>query len=245
MQRVDLSALSTARGGSSRLHGYLARPDGSGPWPGVVVLHESFGVDEVMERMCWRLARAGYLTLLPNLFSDGGALRCLLATTRAALSGRGRAYADIESARQWLIRHDDCTGKVGAVGFCMGGAFAIVVAARGFDAVSTNYGVPPKDLDAALSGACPVVGSYGGRDPVLRGAAAKVDAALERVGVPRDVKEYPRAGHSFLNDAPVGPLVLRPLMKVMGIGPHPESAADAWQRIEAFLGGHLGDDAQS
>ena len=62
---------------------------------------------------------------------------------------------------------------------------------------------------------------------------------MTRAGVPHDVKEYPGAGHSFLNDASNGPRVLRPLLRVANIGPHPDAAADAWRRIEAFFAAQL------
>ncbi|WP_432198165.1 dienelactone hydrolase family protein [Streptomyces sp. bgisy027] len=238
--QVDLTHLSATSGGSRRLTGHLARPHGPGPWPGVVVVHEALGVDDVMLRQTERMARAGYLTLMPDLFTDGGVARCLVPTMRAALSGRGRAYQDIEAARSILADHPDCTGRIGLIGFCMGGSFALMAAGSGtFDAASANYGRLPKDLDQSLNGACPVVASYGGRDRMLKGAAAKLDDALKRLDVTHDVKEYPQAGHSFLNDVEVGPRTLRPLLRVGGIGPHPESAADAWQRIEAFFGEHL------
>jgi carboxymethylenebutenolidase len=74
---------------------------------------------------------------------------------------------------------------------------------------------------------------------MLRGAAAKLERALERAGVPHDVHEYPAAGHSFLNDSEAGPGWMRPLMRVSGAGPEPESARDAWARIEAFFADHL------
>src|SRR5947209_1898560 len=128
MNTVDLSARTSA---SRRLTGYLARPGGTGPWPGVVVIHEVFGADEVMRRQTRRLARAGYLALLPDLFTEGGARRCLVATIRAALSGHGRAYADIEAARTFLADRNDCTGAVGIIGFCLGGTFALTTAGRG------------------------------------------------------------------------------------------------------------------
>jgi carboxymethylenebutenolidase len=239
---VDLSG-SSVPGISRGLVGHLARPAGEGPWPGVVVLFEAFGVDDVGLRHVQRLADAGYLALMPDLYSQGGARRCLVGTFRALFSGQGRAYQDIEAARQWLAASPDCTGKVGTIGFCMGGGFALMTANRGFDASSVNYGAPmPKDLDAALAGACPVVGSYGAKDRGLKGAAAKLEAGLERAGIPHDVKEYPAASHAFLNDAEVGPKLLRPLLRVAGIGPEPASAADAWQRIETFLDRHLSGD---
>jgi carboxymethylenebutenolidase len=237
---VDLTDISTANGGSRRLTGHLAKPEGTGPWPGVVVVHEAWGVDDVMLRQVTRLAGAGYLALMPDLFTDGGARRCLIPTMRAALSGRGRAYRDIDAARTALAEHPDCTGKVGLIGFCMGGSFALVASGTGaFDAASANYGQLPKDMDDTLSRACPVVAGYGGRDRMLKGAAARLESTLDRLGIPHDVKEYPQAGHSFLNDAENGPRLLRPLLRISGMGPHPESAADAWERIEAFFAAHL------
>ncbi|MEE1799374.1 dienelactone hydrolase family protein [Streptomyces sp. JV176] len=218
----------------------MARPEGPGPWPGVVVVHEALGVDDVMLRQAERLARAGYLALMPDLFTQGGVRRCLVPTMRASRSGHGRAYQDIEAARTFLTESPDCTGAVGIIGFCMGGAFALMSAGNGsFDAASANYGMLPAQLDRVLAGACPVVASYGGRDRMLKGAAAELDSALERLGVVHDVKEYPQAGHAFLNDAEVGPRPLRPLLRVTGMGPHPEAAADAWRRIETFFGTHL------
>ncbi|MGW5471732.1 dienelactone hydrolase family protein [Streptomyces chartreusis] len=242
---VDLTGLSAARGGSRRLTGHLTRPAGPGPWPGVVVVHEALGVNDVMHRQAARLASAGYLVLMPDLFTDGGAVRCLVPTFRAALSGHGRAFRDIEAARTRLAQDPDCTGRIGIIGFCMGGSFALLALSDGeFDAASVNYGRPPKDLDKALDGACPVVASYGARDRTLPGVAPRLEAALDRLGVVHDVKEYPEAGHSFLNDAEVGPRALRPLMRVAGIRPHPESAVDAWRRIDDFFAAHLTADGR-
>ncbi len=121
----------------------------------------------------------------------------------------------------------------------MGGAFALLSASEGYDVAAPNYAMLPKALDEAVQGACPVVASYGGRDRTQKGAAEKLDVALTRAGVVHDVKEYPKAGHAFLNDAEVGPRVLRPLMKVANVGPEPESATDAWRRIESFFATHL------
>ena len=122
----------------------------------------------------------------------------------------------------------------------MGGGFALLSAGDGYDAAAVNYGQLPRYLDETLAGACPIVASYGGRDPQLRGAASRLDAALDEAGVIHDVKEYPAASHAFLNDtAEVGPRVLRPLLRVAGMGPEPESAKDAWDRIEQFFATHL------
>jgi carboxymethylenebutenolidase len=231
--------LGPAPGGSRQLAGYLARPAGTGPWPGVVVVHEAFGVDPVMRRQADRLAAAGYLALLPDLYSDGGAARCVMGTFRALFAGHGKPFADIDVAQRWLREQPDCTGKVGVIGFCMGGAFALATANRGFDASSVNYGPLPPHIEEKLTGACPIVASYGKKDVSTRGAAAKIERALTRLDIPHDVKLYPNAAHSFLNDAMVGPRPLRPLLKVTGFRPEPESAADAWRRIEAFFAEHL------
>lgn len=237
-------------GTSAGLSGYLARPSGQrqgegpgqgeGPWPGVVVLHEAFGVDDVMRRATDRMAAMGYLAVLPDLFSQGRRLPCLVSTFRAMATGTGRAFADIEATRRWLLGQPDCSGGVGVLGFCLGGGFALLVAKRGFDVAAVNYGALPRNLDAALDGACPVVASYGGRDRTLRGAAHRLTQALAAAGIEHDVQEYPAAGHSFLNDAPAGPRALRPVSGwLMGAGPHLDSAADAWQRIDAFFRAHL------
>ena len=81
--------------------------------------------------------------------------------------------------------------------------------------------------------------SYGAKDKQLAGAAEKLRVELGGMGVEVDAKVYPDAGHSFLNDAETGPWYLRRMLKVSGMGPEPTSAADAWQRIDAFFGRHL------
>jgi carboxymethylenebutenolidase len=235
---VDVAVVD---GGSSRLRGYLAVPDGDGPWPGVVAIHESFGVNDIVRRQADRLAAAGYLTLAPDLYTDGGGVRCLIPTFRALFTGKGKAIADIEAARRFLHEHESGTGRVGVIGFCMGGGFALVTARRGFDAASVNYGQLPRHAEQALSGACPIVASYGGRDLATRGMPRKLDRTLSALGIEHDVKIYPTAGHSFLNDEDLGPPPLPALQRIVNVGPNPEAAADAWQRIEAFFARHLRD----
>ena len=239
---VDLGPMAPTHGGSSTLTAYVAQPDGPGPWPGVVVVHEAFGLTDTMRRATDTVAAMGYLAIAPDLFTRGSMPRCLLATFRALSAGRGDAFGDLAAARAALLADRRCTGTVGVLGFCMGGGFALVLAGRGYAASSVNYGRLPGDLDAALEGACPIVASYGGRDRSLTGAADTLRDALERRGVPHDVKEYPEAGHSFLNDADDSPWFIRPVTgRFLHAGPEPASAADAWNRIEAFFAEHLGD----
>ncbi len=231
--------LGRVDGGSTTLQAYLAVPEGDGPWPAVVAIHEIFGLDDMVRRQADRLAAAGYLTLAPNLYSDGGARTCLVSTFKAMNAGTGKAFADIEAARVHLVDDERSTGKVGVIGFCMGGGFALLAASRGFDVAAPNYGQPPKDLPDALRGSCPVVGSYGAKDVSLKGAAGKISAALDALGVENDVKEYPTAGHSFLNDEYFGPGFTHVVQRVLHVGPDPVAAPDAWARIESFFGRHL------
>jgi carboxymethylenebutenolidase len=236
---IDLTPLAADRDGSQPLRGYLASPPGVGPWSAVVMIHEIFGLDDVMRRHADHLADLGYLTLAVDLFSAGSAARCLVSTMTAMIRGHGRAFADIGAARDYLASSSDCTGKIGVIGFCMGGGFALLNAGDGYDAAAVNYGQLPRHLDETLAGACPIVASYGRRDPSLRGAAGRLDAALDNAGVTHDVKDYPAASHAFLNDTETGPRALRPLLRITGIGPEPESAKDAWDRIERFFATHL------
>ena len=239
MPDIDLTQLPPSAISATPLRCYLARPSGEGPWPGVVMIHEVYGLDDIMRRQAERLAGAGFLTLALDLYSDGGARRCLVSIMRASLKGEGKPFLDIERGRAWLAASSECTGKIGLIGFCMGGNFALLSAKAGFDAVAANYGQVPKHTEDVFEGACPIVASYGKRDWTLRRAATKLEHALERAGVVHDVKEYPEAGHSFLNDADAGPHVLQPLQRVLGVKPEPASATDAWRRIDAFFHSHL------
>ena len=215
-----------------------ARPLASGPWPGVVMLHEGWGIDDVLRRHADRLASAGYLVHAPDLLGEGSWLRCMRIVFKAYQARAGKPFELIESCRRTLLADRDCTGNVGLIGFCMGGGFALLVSAAGYQAASVNYGPVPGDIDKLAERSCPIVASYGGRDWTVRGVAP-LRAALRAHGVPHDVEVYPTAGHSFLNDKPNGPPLFRPVVKLTHAGPEPVSAADAWRRIEAFFAEHL------
>jgi len=222
------------------LRGVIGVPNGTGPWPGVVMVHEVFGIEENMRAQIERLASAGYLVLMPDLYSRGGMRRCLKATFRSLTEGHGQAFDDTEAAKQFLVARPDCTGSVGVIGFCMGGGFALQMANRGYDAAAVNYGMLPKDLDAVLEGSCAIVASFGGKDKSLKNAATKLETALTAKGIDHDVKEYPNANHAFMNPGAAGPIALRPFMqKVVGYKPYPDEARDAWARIETFFAEHL------
>jgi len=223
------------------LRGYLARPAGPGPWPGVIVIHDIFGLTSDLRHQCDWLAGAGYLALGPDLYSWGRKRVCLRSTIRDLQAGRGRAFDDINAARNWLVNDERCDGQAGIIGYCMGGGFSLLLAPGGkYSVSSVNYGMVPDDAADALAGACPIVASYGARDRGLKGAAARLEGALRADGVPCDVKEYPGAGHSFLNqfDGTIG-VVVAVVGRLMGVGYHEPSAADARVRIIAFFDRYL------
>ena len=219
------------------LKAYLAEPSGDGPWPGVVVIQDALGLSDDIRAQADRLAANGYLAFAPDLYSAGGRF-CVLKTLGASRSGKGRAYDDIEAARRWLVDRPDCTGKVGIIGFCMGGGFAVLSAPKfDFAASAVNYGEVPKNATETLRGACPIVGSYGKRDLSLRGRAERLERALTELGIPHDVKEYPEPGHSFMNRISLGPLT--PALKVTRFHYDHDASEDTWRRILAFFGTHL------
>ena len=216
----------------------LTLPDGAeGPVPGLLMIYEIFGMSDEMRRVARDLAAEGYAVLIPDLFARGRVRPlCVAATMRTMVTGSGAAMDDLEAARRWLADRPEVDGtRLGTIGFCMGGSFALLLARTGLYKVSAPFYGRPPDLPRS----CPVVASFGGRDLGMRGAPEKLTADLDAAGVPHDVKMYPEAGHSFFTRTPglKGQLVRRlPIHAEY----HEASAQDAHRRVVAFFREHLG-----
>ena len=236
---MPATTVETARG---PLPVHVARPEADPPWPGVVVVHDALGMTSDLRRQCGWLADHGFLAAAPDLLHWGGRLRCVVAAMRSLTAREGRGFDELEATRAWLAAREDCTGRVGVIGFCLGGGFAVLLAGSGrYEAASVNYGNVPDDADRLLATACPVIGSYGARDRSLKEDPARLERALTAAGIPHDVTVYPDAGHSFLNDhareqMPAWAVIAG---RFAQMDHHAESAADARRRIVAFFHQHL------
>jgi len=217
------------------IDGLVSVPEGQGPWPGAVVVHDAISYGPDNESTSARIAAAGFIAITPNLYSRGGRVRCVTRVMRELLTQRGRAFDDILAARDHIRSMPECTGSVGVVGFCMGGQFALVLAPKGFGASAPFYGTPlPRHLSETLDGACPIVASFGRRDPLGIGAPARLRKAAGDKGIAADIKVYPDAGHAFANKLPG-----QPLLRITGFGYDDAATEDAYGRVFAFFNQHL------
>jgi carboxymethylenebutenolidase len=226
--------------GGPALPAHLALPETPGPFAGVVVLHESFGLNDDIRRITQRFARAGYAAVAPDLYGAGAKALCVARTILSLGRGKGYAFDVIEAARDYLgAQPAVARGRVAVAGFCLGGSFALLAAARGgYRAAAVQYGQVPRD-EKALEGICPVVAGYGGKDRIFGPQAERLRRHLTVLGVPHDVKTYPDAGHSYMSQHEPTRIVRLGARGPMKVGYVPLAAEDSWRRILAFFGEHV------
>jgi len=100
---------------------FAAVPERRAPWPGVVVLHEVGGLKEDIRNPARGLAHERFLAAAPNLYFRGPMMKCVFAIAGDLKARRGRTDDDVEAVRSWSVGQEGCTGKIGVIGFCMGG----------------------------------------------------------------------------------------------------------------------------
>jgi len=210
--------------------GYLAIPE-NGSGPGVIVIQEWWGLVEHIKDVCERFASEGFVALAPDLY-HGKTTKSPDEAGKLMMSLRiDEAEKDISGAIEYLLDHEATTGgKVGVVGFCMGGALALYTATKNakVGACVVFYGGHPNvkpDLPKLES---PVLSISGDKDKsVTPEVVHGLEQQMKSLGKQVDVIIYPGADHAFFNDT-------RPTVYV------PEAAADAWQRTIDFFSKHLG-----
>lgn len=220
-RNIDRVELSTG--------GYLALPDGPGKHPGVVVIHEAYGLNDHIKDVARRFAGEGYAALAVDLFGGRNRAVCMTRFMAGMLRGSVDRFgvADLKHALTYLSAQPQVDPqRVGAVGYCMGGSFAVAWACTDdrLKAIAPYYAANPRPIEA-VARICPVVGSYPAKD-FTASAGRKLEVELTRRNVPHDIKIYPGARHSFFNDAG---------------GAYDKAAADdSWQRLLKFFATHLG-----
>ena len=228
------------------IEAYAARPLGSGPFPGAVVILHMPGWDEWSKEVARKLAYHGYAAVSPNLYSRGGPGSPDDVAARVRTEGGisdDQAMGDIDGSAAWLRAQPWSSGKVGCIGFCSGGRQAYLAAARldSLDAAVDCWGggvvvddptqlndkrpVAPIDLTARIS--CPLLGIFGNED---RGPTPdqvnRTEEALKQQGKEYEFYRYDGAGHGFF--------------AVDRAGYRPEQAVDGWNKVFAFYEKHLG-----
>ena len=217
------------KSGKSTLEAYLATPEGPGPHPAIVVIHEIYGLNDNIRDIARRLANEGYVALAVDLFAGRNRMVCMFRFMGGMLANslHHQGIKDLKAALSYLAQRPGVDAqRLGAIGFCMGGGFAIGWACTDdrLKVIAPFYGSTPRPLEA-VQRACPIVGSYPEKD-FTAGMARKLDKVLDEYHIDHDIKVYPDAKHSFFNDD-------RPNYNA-------EASADAWQRTLAFFRERLG-----
>ena len=189
--------------GSGTMRGYLARPAGAGKWPGIVVIHENRGLNPHIEDVTRRLALEGFVAFAPDALTPVGGYpgdEEKAAQLFRELNAEKRAE-DLIAAADFLKARPECTGKIGAVGFCFGGAILNMMAVRipSLAAAVPFYGAQPSAADAARIKA-PLLLHYAEKDERINAGWPAFEAALKANGIKYQMYMYPGTNHAFLND---------------------------------------------
>ena len=221
--------MTSFQSGNRQLEGYLARPEGDGPFPGIVVIHEIFGLNENMKDNTRRFADQGYVALAVDLFAGRNRAICMFRVMAGALLNplHNSGIHDLKAALTFLSEQPGVdASRLGAVGYCFGGSFAIAWACTDerLQVIAPYYAGNPRPLKA-VARLCPVVGSYPDKD-FTTSAGQKLDVELDRYHVPHDIKIYLGTKHLFFNDT---------LSNY-----NDATAQDSWERVLAFFEERLG-----
>ena len=214
-----------------KVRAYLSRPNGERSGPGVVVIHEWWGLNGQIRGVADRLAGEGYLAIVPDLYRGSVADDSEHAHELMRALDEDRTVATIRAAAAYLRREEGAAQRpVGTIGFCMGGSLSLSTAltAPEIQAAVMYYGRIKMGDDAVASLASPLLGLFGEEDrgiPVEE--VRRFEAALRDAGKTAEFHLYPAAGHAFFNET-------RPSY-------NREAAADAWERTRNFLRKHLID----
>lgn len=216
--------------GSETGHGLLYEPAGPGPHPGLIVIHEWWGLNDWIKEQAQHFASEGYVALAVDLYRGQVATDPDTAHQLSRGLPQDRGVRDLTSAAAFLARQKNVDPRrIGAIGWCMGGGYAalLAVADPNLKAVSINYGSLPTDRAALGKIHAAVLGNFGGQDRGITPADVHAfEAAMRSLGKSLDVKIYPDAGHAFEN----------PNNKN---GYRPRDAQDAQARSTHFLAEHL------
>jgi len=213
------------------VQGHLAKPQGKGPFPTVIVIQEWWGLDVQTKSIADRFAKEGYLAFAPDLY-HGELARLGDNDTAMKLVGKyaPNAHNDLTSVFDALKAYPDCSGRIGSVGFCFGGRMSLMLSTlRPLDAVCTFYGGGMQTVFDQLRAnlKAPVLGFFGDTDgSIPAGTIQEFEKLLDEVGVEHEVITYPNSGHAFFRDS--DPSVYKP-----------EAAKDAWDRAKNFFAENL------
>jgi carboxymethylenebutenolidase len=210
--------------------GLLYLPQGAGPHPALIVIHEWWGLNDWIKQEAAGYAAKGYVTLAVDLYRGQVATTPELAHELSRGLPQDQGVRDLTSALAFLAERKDVEpSRIGAVGWCMGGGFALnlAIAAPTLRAVAINYGSLATDKASLARVHAAVLGNFGGQDHgIPPDAVHAFEASMQSLGKPVDAKIYPDAGHAFENPN-------------NATGYRPADAADALARIDRFLAENL------